>query len=185
MGGYAVRTAVGDVGTVVRVPKLEVRVSGERLAWWRAAAGEASLSAWVRDACDRAAGGGVAVADVQRPAVPVVRRGERDRLADAAVAALQGFGELPAGSAPPVERRPVPPVVPSDPRQSMTMQEVMSCQHPDAARKSVGYMTVCQACGRRQQGDGWVGEGYAAWTPGDPERAGCPRHPSATRSALD
>src|SRR6266508_5929558 len=103
MGGYAVRTAVGDVGTVVRVPKLEVRVSGERLAWWRAAAGEASLSAWVRDACDRAAGGGVAVADVQRPAVPVVRRGERARLADAAVAALQGFGERPAGSAPPVQ----------------------------------------------------------------------------------
>ncbi len=122
---------------------------------------------------------------------PVVRS-ERDRQADAAVAALQGLGGRPAVAAPPVgepaavvERRPVPPVVPADPRVGMTPGEVAACEHPDGRRKSLGYMTVCQACGRRQQGDGWVGQGYAAWTPGDPERAGCPRHPSATRSALD
>jgi hypothetical protein len=134
--------------------------------------------------------------DVERSSVPE-RRGERDRWADAQVRALQGLGERPGVAAPPVQEpaarpgsspavspRPVPPpVVPSDPRQSMTPGEVSACEHPDGRRKSLGYMTVCQACGRRQQGDGWVGEGFAGWTPS--ERAGCPRHPGATRSALD
>jgi hypothetical protein len=41
---------------VVRVGKLEVRVSAERLARWQeAAASSGSLSAWVRAVCDRAA----------------------------------------------------------------------------------------------------------------------------------
>lgn len=77
------------------MPKLEVRVSQEALARWRTAAGEGGLSAWVRDACDRAAGvegppgrmAKVPVRDVERPAVSRpstrVQRSERDREVEA------------------------------------------------------------------------------------------------------
>jgi hypothetical protein len=44
------------------MPRFDMRVSEEELAVWRGAAGEGSLSSWVRRVCDRAAGGGVGVA---------------------------------------------------------------------------------------------------------------------------
>jgi hypothetical protein len=86
-----------------RAPLVNLRVPPAEREAWVAAAGSESLSAWIRRVCNTAAarsGLGLAERTVPvaepRPGTRVQQpRSERDRLADAAVAALQAIGQRP------------------------------------------------------------------------------------------
>lgn len=91
---------------------------------------------------------------------------------------------------PVAEEAPPPAVVElpaGDPRQSMTLEEVLGCEHPVGERRRLPYMAWCAACGQRQVGeDRWAGLGYAGWKGTLAARVACDAggHPAGARVLL-
>jgi hypothetical protein len=182
----AAMVAGADLERGVPVEVVELRASVSEASSWRQAAGDHGLASWLRAvaSAELSKVGAPVPADVRLPDAGAADRSVAQEARGAPPASGEATPQPPAaGIAAPVAAVTAPAVPGEDAedrrRRSMTIEQVLSCPHPEEDHKRTGYMVMCVRCGRRQEGrDRWAGAGYAAWTPG--WQAACP-HPATER----